>query len=123
MIQTLQGSSHQIMTAVLVAVRVQSAEEEEEKNQGIESYKFKNESGDLFRVFQAVEKTTVFFSALDDALIEDYVDSAQPYQNACAYAIQGKGAMLVSKIEGCYYNVVGLPLNVLCKLLTLALKC
>lgn len=51
MIQTLQGSSHQIMTAVLVAVRVQSAEEEEEKNQGIESYKFKNESGDLFRVF------------------------------------------------------------------------
>ena len=57
-----------------------------------------------------VERTTVTFRQLDDDDVAAYVASAEGADKAGAYAIQGRGAGLVKRIEGCYSNVVGLSL-------------
>ena len=58
------------------------------------------------------EKTEVKFRILDDDEINDYVLSGSPLDKAGAYGIQDDfGAVFVEKINGCYYNVVGLPLT------------
>jgi septum formation protein len=61
----------------------------------------------------AVETTQVEFRALSGALIDWYVGSGEWSGRAGGYAIQGRGAALVARIEGDYLNVVGLPLGVL----------
>ncbi len=58
----------------------------------------------------AVECTEVTFRELSDEMICRYIASGEPMDKAGAYAIQGKGAVLISSISGCYPNVVGLPL-------------
>ncbi|MDR1514666.1 MAG: Maf family protein [Synergistaceae bacterium] len=55
------------------------------------------------------ETTTVFFGRLSEAEIRDFLESGEGDDKAGAYAIQGRGALLVERIEGCYFNVVGLP--------------
>lgn len=57
--------------------------------------------------------TTVQFRALDERTIERYLDTEEWRDRAGAYAIQGRGALLVASIEGDYWNVVGLPLAAL----------
>ena len=57
-----------------------------------------------------VEVTEVTFRELSEEEIAAYVATGEPLDKAGAYGIQGKGALLVSGINGCYYNVVGLPL-------------
>ncbi|MBR6880745.1 MAG: septum formation protein Maf [Clostridiales bacterium] len=69
-------------------------------------------SGGREAVFE--EESKVEFYPLDGkqkALIEGYVSTDEPYDKAGAYGIQGKGALLVRKIEGDYLNIVGLPLS------------
>ncbi len=57
------------------------------------------------------ELTRVWFRELEPEEIENYVASGSPLDKAGAYGIQDDfGAVFVSRIEGCYYNVVGLPL-------------
>lgn len=56
------------------------------------------------------ESTRVSFVALDEREIEDYVASGEPMGKAGAYAIQGLASKFVDRIEGCYFNVMGLPL-------------
>ena len=56
------------------------------------------------------ETTSVFFRQLRNKEIEAYVASGEANDKAGAYGIQGKAATFVRKIEGCYFNVVGLPL-------------
>ena len=56
------------------------------------------------------ESTEVQFSALSDSAIRDYVTSGEPMDKAGAYAIQGAASRWISKIEGDYSNVVGLPI-------------
>jgi septum formation protein len=58
----------------------------------------------------AAEVTDVSFLALSDDEIEAYVASGEPMDKAGAYAIQGRAARWIPRIEGCYFNVVGLPL-------------
>lgn len=56
-----------------------------------------------------VERTHVWFDALSESDIETYVASGEPFGKAGAYAIQGRAARFVTRIEGDYPNVVGLP--------------
>ena len=56
------------------------------------------------------QSTNVKFYDLSNDEIESYLDTSEPYDKAGAYGIQNKGALLIEKIEGCYFNVVGLPL-------------
>lgn len=56
------------------------------------------------------EKTLVKFRKLDKNSINRYINTKEPFDKAGAYGIQGYGALLVERINGCYNNVVGLPL-------------
>lgn len=67
-------------------------------------------------VSRSVE-TTVYMKQLTRLEIEAYVRTGEPLDKAGAYAIQGLGAVLVEKIEGDYFNVVGLPLYALSEVL------
>ena len=61
--------------------------------------------------------TEVYFSELSDEEIWRYIDTGECLDKAGAYGIQGYGGVFVEKINGCYYNVVGLPLNLLNKMI------
>lgn len=63
------------------------------------------------KVLKTSETTEVKFSSLSDSEIEEYIKTGEPLDKAGAYGIQGKGGIFVEEIHGCYYNVVGLPLN------------
>jgi len=63
------------------------------------------------------EETLVTFRRLRPEEIEAYVASGEPLDKAGAYGVQGLGAVLVRRIEGCYFNVVGLPLARLAEML------
>jgi septum formation protein len=53
--------------------------------------------------------TEVWFMPMTEGEIEEYVASREPMDKAGAYAIQGLASKFIEKIEGCYFNVVGLP--------------
>jgi len=63
------------------------------------------------------EKTKVTFNTLTEDQIWRYIDSGEPFGKAGSYGIQGLGSVLVKEICGDYYNVMGLPLSTLNKLL------
>jgi septum formation protein len=65
----------------------------------------------------AAEATAVRFLTLSDAEIAGYVAGGEPMDKAGAYAIQGRAARWIPLIEGCYFNVMGLPLALVCSLL------
>jgi septum formation protein len=58
----------------------------------------------------AVENSAVTFAPLDEKEIDAYVATGEPLGKAGAYAVQGIAGRYIPKIEGCYFNVVGLPL-------------
>ncbi len=62
-------------------------------------------------------KTKVYFRKLTKSEIDKYIATGEPLDKAGGYAIQGLGALLVDKIEGDYYNVIGLPLSSLAECL------
>jgi septum formation protein len=61
------------------------------------------------------EKTRVYFKSLSQLEIVSYVTSGASMDKAGAYGIQDRGALFVERIDGCYYNVVGLPLVALAR--------
>jgi septum formation protein len=65
----------------------------------------------------AAEATAVRFLTISDEEIAAYVASGEPMDKAGAYAIQGHAARWIPRIEGCYFNVVGLPLALVCSML------
>jgi septum formation protein len=91
MLRLLSGRTHLVMTGVAV-VTPQSAE-------------------------VAAEVTAVRFLTLSDREIEDYVATGEPMDKAGAYAIQGRAARWIPRVEGCYFNVVGLPLALVAAML------
>jgi septum formation protein len=85
MLRKLSGRTHQVLTGVCLIY--------------------------LDSSFVECATTDVTFRCLSDSEIEDYLQSGEPLDKAGAYAIQGLGARFVEKIDGCYFNVVGLPVS------------
>lgn len=70
----------------------------------------------IYSINKNIEKTRivtskVYFNDLDDQAIQKYVDTLSPLDKAGAYGIQDKEHNLVNRIEGSYYNIVGLPID------------
>ena len=63
------------------------------------------------------ETTSVTFRELDEEEIRAYVASGEPLDKAGAYAVQGLASKFVTRISGCYFNVVGLPVPLVCEIL------
>lgn len=87
MLEQLSGRTHSVHTGVSL-IRLPDAER-----------------------LQFVETTLVHFSRLTADEISQYLATDEPYDKAGAYAIQGRAGRFIPRIEGCYYNVVGLPLE------------
>jgi septum formation protein len=85
MLKQLSGKTHKVLTGIAIAY-----------------------AGEIFA---EVCETKVVFRDLSEDEIKQYVATGEPLDKAGAYGIQGKGAVLVEKIDGCYNNVVGLPLT------------
>lgn len=58
----------------------------------------------------AMEKTRVEFARISDNEVEEYIRTGEPFDKAGAYAIQGRAGKFILRVEGCYFNVMGLPL-------------
>lgn len=69
------------------------------------------------KTISATSETSVTMEKMDEEEIQKYIDSGEGDDKAAAYAIQGKGALYIEKINGDYFNVVGLPIYTLKKLL------
>ncbi|MEA2071135.1 MAG: Maf family protein [Asgard group archaeon] len=69
------------------------------------------------KLFTAVEKTTIHMRSCSEEKLKKYIQNEYVLDKAGGYAIQGKGAFLISSIEGCFYNVMGLPLSRLVRML------
>ena len=63
--------------------------------------------------FVGAEETKVIFDEMTDGEIESYISSNEPYDKAGGYAVQGLASLYVKGLEGDYFNVVGLPVNLL----------
>ncbi len=92
MLRSLSGKWHQVMTAVALV-----------------------DANDTKHEWTSVEITNVKFRDLTEDDIVAYVATGESMDKAGAYGIQGYGALLVERIEGCYNNVVGLPLQLVAK--------
>jgi len=92
MLEKLQGKTHSVVSSVAIVARG--------KEPLVET-----------------ERTDVTFRKLSADEIKSYVATAESMDKAGAYAIQGHGMLLVEKIDGCYFNVVGLPVQRLSKML------
>ena len=71
-------------------------------------------------VYSACDQTAVTFRAADEALLRAYVETGEPMDKAGAYGIQGYGAVLVERVEGDFFSVMGLPLRLVMDLLARA---
>jgi len=70
----------------------------------------------------AAVSTGLVFAAVDRAEIEAYVESGEPLQCAGGFALEGRGGLLVERIEGCFSNVIGLSLPLLRRWLSCDLR-
>lgn len=93
-LEALSGKSHDVITGLAV-MEVESR-----------------------RVIIGEESTRVYFREIPGDEIEAYVDTGEPMDKAGAYGIQEKGVLFVRRIEGCYTNVVGLPIPKLAAILS-----
>ena len=87
MLARLSGSTHQVYTGLVVIC-----------------------SGDLLTECVV---TDVTFNALTSEEIDEYIETGEPMDKAGAYGIQGFGGKFIRRIDGCYFNVMGLPQSVL----------
>jgi nucleoside triphosphate pyrophosphatase len=93
MLRLLSGRTHRVLTA-LALIRLPDGEARTE-----------------------IEITEVHFAVLSEQQIADYVATGEPMDKAGAYAIQERAGAFIERVEGCYFNVVGLPLSRLVRML------
>lgn len=70
------------------------------------------------KIYRAAVQTSVRFRQLTDNEIEAYIESGEPFDKAGSYGIQARGALFIDRVEGCFFNVMGLPLSRLWEMLT-----
>jgi septum formation protein len=115
MLRLLSGREHQVITGVcLVSVIVgrQSLATDAAPRRAKDQQPATN---DL--LFVASETTRVWMDALSEEDIRAYIATREPLDKAGAYAIQGRASRWIPRIEGCYFNVVGLPVPLVYRLL------
>lgn len=95
MLKILSGKRHKVITAIALLA---------------------NSSYNELQIVKR-ETTYVDFAIMNQSLIEWYLSTGEPLDKAGAYGIQGNGSALIKKIDGCYYNVMGLPVNRLMNML------
>ncbi|MEX2016606.1 MAG: Maf family nucleotide pyrophosphatase, partial [Candidatus Hydrogenedentales bacterium] len=93
MLQLLSGRTHSVVTGVAVAVAGSS------------------------RTAEGAEETHVTFCALRAEDIQTFIEIVQPFDRAGAYTCDGPGSLLIERFDGCFYNVLGLPIVRLHRLL------
>ncbi len=93
MLQKLSNKTHKVITAIAI---IDKYEDKTLINSKISKVKFKK---------------------LSDREINDYIKTGEPLDKAGSYGIQAYGSLFVEKVEGCYNNIVGLPLNLLAEML------
>lgn len=71
---------------------------------------------DSGRAYTDYEKTKVYMYPLTDTQIKSYFKKISPFEKAGSFDVQGPGSIFIDRIEGCFYNVVGLPLAKLAKI-------
>ena len=67
-------------------------------------------------IYEHVEETTVWMDELSDEEIVAYIATGEPMDKSGAYAVQGRAAKFITRVEGSFSNVVGLPLHAVMKL-------
>lgn len=72
---------------------------------------------DKNKMYTAYEKTKVYMYRLSDRQIKNYFKWISPFDKAGSFDVQGPGSVFIDRIEGCFYNVVGLPLAKLAAIL------
>ncbi|NJN76862.1 MAG: septum formation inhibitor Maf [Synechococcaceae cyanobacterium RL_1_2] len=70
------------------------------------------------RILTKYAVTTVYFANITDQLIQDYIATTEALQCAGGFAIDGKGGLLIEKLEGCHTNVIGLSLPLFREMIT-----
>ena len=103
MLRLLSGRTHRVITGVCLVSGSSSAGHAE--------------GADTRAVSTAAEVTAVQFLTLSEEEIQAYIATGEPNDKAGAYAIQGHAARWIPRIEGCYFNVVGLPIALVSTLL------
>lgn len=128
MLEMLQGRTHEVysgIACVLVdcgetaaAIPAEKSDAETLKFGDTGRYRVRSSSTDgkpVAIVGHTVTKVT--FRPMDDLEIEAYVRSGEPMDKAGSYGVQGSGAIFIEKIEGDFYSVMGLPVNLLYRML------
>lgn len=103
MLKALQGNAHQVHTGIAIF----SPDAQPESTPPTET---------LPPMVCEALTTTVYMRPLSDAEIHAYIATGEPMDKAGAYAIQGYGSTLIERVDGCYFNVVGLSLYLLDRL-------
>lgn len=106
MLRLLSGRTHQVLTAVTLTNDA--------------GFNFQGGGGELNPASTEVAVTSVEFAPLDASEIDWYVATGEPADKAGAYAIQGLASRFVTRIDGSYSNVVGLPVALVYQLCTRA---
>jgi septum formation protein len=100
MLRMLSGRTHQVITGVCLLGHKPNQNEKEKTFEDVRS-----------------ETTTVSMNALSEADIQSYISSGEPMDKAGAYAIQGRASRWIWRIEGDYFNVVGLPVSLVYRMM------
>ena len=95
MLRKISGTTHEVYTSLCILI----------------------EDGGEYKEFKEITKTTVEVADLSEDEIKDYVNKEEPYDKAGAYAIQSSFCKYITKVDGDYMSVIGLPINRVYKIL------